>query len=511
MKLDLSSLSSVRHFAKSVAKQVTKVDILINNAGVMMCPELTTDEGFELQLVSNYLGKIHFDNINLKNGVYRPMKAYSQSKLAIILSTQEMSRRLGTDSSVTVYSLHPGVIQTEITRHFPLYLYLFLKPFMVSIETGTQTTLYCALEESIQNESGFYYENCQRLDNMVSQAIDAKSAQKLWDLIVLITGGNTGLGKETAYQMSLLGAKVIIGCRDVQKGETAAQYVKIKNPKANVIVMKLDLSSLSSVRSFAKTVAQNESKIDILVNNAGVMGCPESKTDDGFELQFGTNHLGHFLLTLSLLPLLREAPKARIVTVSAALHIYGKIHFENINLRNGAYNPLLGYTQSKLANILFTQELARRLGSNSTVTAYSLHPGVIMTELQRNLSNILRYFLSYFVVSTEMGVQTTLYCALEDNIENESGSYYELDGRVVVITGANTGIGKQTALELSLRGPKIIIGCRDVEKGERAVQEIQLKNPKANIVVMKLDLASLSSVRHFAQSVAKQETKVDIL
>ncbi|CAG2116146.1 unnamed protein product, partial [Medioppia subpectinata] len=115
------------------------------------------------------------------------------------------------------------------------------------------------------------------------------------------------------------------------------------------------------------------------------------------------------------------APKARIVTVSAALHIYGKIHFENINLRNGAYTPLLGYTQSKLANILFTQELARRLGSNSTVTAYSLHPGVIMTELQRNLSNILRYFLSYFVVSTEMGVQTTLYCALEDNIENESG------------------------------------------------------------------------------------------
>ncbi|CAG2112329.1 unnamed protein product, partial [Medioppia subpectinata] len=213
MKLDLSSLSSVRHFAKSVAKQLTKVDILINNAGVMMCPESTTDEGFELQLVSNYLGhfllnhclmpllkkstkarivnlssichilgKIHFDNINLKNGVYRPMKAYSQSKLAIILSTQEMSRRLGTDSSVTVYSLHPGVIQTEITRHFPLYLYLFLKPFMVSIETGTQTTLYCALEESIENESGFYYENCQRLDNMVSQAIDAKNAQKLWDL-----------------------------------------------------------------------------------------------------------------------------------------------------------------------------------------------------------------------------------------------------------------------------------------------------------------------------------------
>ena len=131
-------------------------------------------------------------------------------------------------------------------------------------------------------------------------------------------------------------------------------------------------------------------------------------------------------MTLSLLPLLREAPKARIVNVSAALHIYGKIHFENINLRNGAYTPLMGYAQSKLANIMFTQELARRLGPNSSVTAYSLHPGVIITELQRNLSKFLKYLLSFFTVSIEMGVQTTLYCALEESLKNESGFYYEL-------------------------------------------------------------------------------------
>ncbi|CAG2179878.1 unnamed protein product, partial [Oppiella nova] len=241
------------------------------------------------------------------------------------------------------YSLHPGVIITELQRNLSKFLKYLLSFFTVSIEMGVQTTLYCALEESLQNESGFYYEKC-------------RSDTRLDGKVVVITGANTGIGKETARELSLRGAKIIIGSRDVDRGKRAVQDIQLKNPKANIIVMKLDLSSLSSVRHFAKTVSREVSTIDILMNNAGVMACPESTTEEGFEMQFGTNHLGHYLLTLSLMPLLKKSPKARIITVSSIAHMSGSIHFENINLRNKAYDPMTAYRQSKLANILFTRQ-----------------------------------------------------------------------------------------------------------------------------------------------------------
>lgn len=193
------------------------------------------------------------------------------------------------------------------------------------------------------------------------------------------------------------------------------------------------------MREFAKQVSDQESKVDILVNNAGVMMCPEWQTTDGFEMQFGTNHLGklyhhycrpvlnydesgHFLLTMHLLPLLKKAPRARVVTVASSGHLVGKIHFNNINLKNGVYAPIKAYAQSKLANILFSRELAKRLGPESTVHTYSLHPGPVSTDLQRHSGG--QSIMKCIGLTPEEGAQTTLYCALEPALDNETGQYY---------------------------------------------------------------------------------------
>ncbi|CAG2171038.1 unnamed protein product [Oppiella nova] len=248
--------------------------------------------------------------------------------------------------------------------------------------------------------------------------------------VVVITGANTGIGRETALQLTSLGAKVIMGCRDLNRAGSAADYIKANNKNAVLSVIQLDLSSLESVREFAKKVSETESRIDILINNAGIAGIPEQRTTDGFEMHFGTNHLGHFLLTLLLLPLLRSAPKARVVSVSSSFYLVGKIHFDNINLSDGAYTNWKAYNQSKLANVLFSRELAKRLGANSTISTYSLHPGVIKTDIGRNyrpyvVKGVYNMIGRLLFLTPRMGAQTSLYCALEDSIENKSGFYYQ--------------------------------------------------------------------------------------
>lgn len=207
------------------------------------------------------------------------------------------------------------------------------------------------------------------------------------------------------------------------------------------MALNLDLSSLKSVRLFAKQVSQTVSAIDILINNAGVMLGPDRLTEDGFEMHFGTNHLGiknsvfwvscfgsklgHFLLTLSLIPLLKKSTKARVVTVSSCGHLWGKIDLGNLNPKNG--DPVEAYNSSKLANVLFTRELAKRLGPASPVTTYCLHPGVIFTDIVRHLPlfKLIAIILKLILIDVEMGSQTTLYCALEQSLDNESGHYYE--------------------------------------------------------------------------------------
>ncbi|XP_062404616.1 retinol dehydrogenase 12-like isoform X1 [Sardina pilchardus] len=249
---------------------------------------------------------------------------------------------------------------------------------------------------------------------------------------VLITGANTGIGKETAVDMARRGARVILACRDMGRANRAADEVRKQSGNGNVVVKQLDLASLKSVRALAADVKANEERLDILINNAGIMMCPKWKTEDGFEMQFGVNHLGHFLLTNSLLDLLKKSAPSRVVNVSSLAHRKGKMHFDDIHLDKD-YEPFKSYRQSKLANILFTRELARRL-SGTGVTAYSLHPGLIRTELGRHVTQSLPLWklimysplmlLRPFIKSCEEGAQTTIYCAVDESLQNINGLYY---------------------------------------------------------------------------------------
>ncbi|CAG5853139.1 unnamed protein product [Menidia menidia] len=256
-----------------------------------------------------------------------------------------------------------------------------------------------------------------------------KSKAMLEGKTVLITGANTGIGKETALDMAQRGARVILACRDMNRARIAADEIRQKSGNGNVVVKKLDLASLQSIRDLARDVQGTESRLDILINNAGIMMCPKWETEDGFEMQFGVNHLGHFLLTNCLLDLLKKSAPSRIVLVSSLAHERGHIHFDDINLDKD-YKPEVSYRQSKLANVLFAKELAARL-KGTGVSVYSLHPGVIRTELGRYLlptlalwKRILASVFMKIVKNPWEGAQTTIYCAVDENVANESGLYY---------------------------------------------------------------------------------------
>ncbi|XP_060709154.1 retinol dehydrogenase 13 isoform X1 [Hemiscyllium ocellatum] len=253
-----------------------------------------------------------------------------------------------------------------------------------------------------------------------------KSKARLDGKTVIITGANVGIGKETAKDLAKRGARVILACRDLEKAGQAAKEIRKESGNGNVVVQKLDLASLQSVRSFANKITETETRLDILINNAGIMRCPKWKTEDGFEMQFGVNHLGHFLLTNLLLDLLKKSAPSRIVTVSSLAHIRGKINFDDINLDN-CYDPAVSYEQSKLANVLFTRELAKKL-KDTGVTANCLHPGVIMTELVRHMSiwfKILLVPVSFLTFkSVQQGAQTSIYCAVSEELDNVSGLYF---------------------------------------------------------------------------------------
>ena len=209
------------------------------------------------------------------------------------------------------------------------------------------------------------------------------SKAKLDGKTVIITGANTGIGKETAIDLAKRNARVILACRSQEKGKKAEVDVRRESGNNDVHFRQLDLSSFTSIRKFAKEVLVEESRVDILINNAAVMLCPYMKTEDGFETQFGVNHLGHFLLTNLLLDKIKQAPEGRIVNVSSLAHtMCGPIDLDTINSEE-KYSPFGAYNRSKLANVLFTKELAKRL-EETNVTTNSLHPGGVDTELQRH-------------------------------------------------------------------------------------------------------------------------------
>ncbi|XP_051538357.1 retinol dehydrogenase 12, like isoform X1 [Myxocyprinus asiaticus] len=242
---------------------------------------------------------------------------------------------------------------------------------------------------------------------------------------VLITGANTGIGKETAIDLAKRGARIIMACRDMEKAEASLKEVIEASGNQNVVTSRLDLSDSKSIREFAEKVNTEEKQVNILINNAGVMVCPYGKTADGFEMQIGVNHMGHFLLTYLLLDLIKRSTPARIVSVSSMAHQWGTINLEDINSEK-SYDKKKAYSQSKLANILFTRSLAKRL-EGTGVTAYSLHPGVVQTELWRHLSKpqqAAMWIIKPFTKSSVQGAQTTIYCAVDPEIETESGKYY---------------------------------------------------------------------------------------
>ncbi|XP_020032102.1 retinol dehydrogenase 11 [Castor canadensis] len=242
--------------------------------------------------------------------------------------------------------------------------------------------------------------------------------------VAVVTGANSGIGKETAKDLAQRGARVYLACRDVQKGELVAKEIQAMTGNQQVLARKLDLSDTKSIRAFAKDFLAEEKHLHILINNAGVMMCPYSKTADGFESHFGVNHLGHFLLTHLLLQKLKESAPSRVVNVSSLAHHLGKIHFHNLHGEK-FYHSGLAYCNSKLANILFTQELARRL-KGSGVTTYSVHPGTVQSELVRH-SLFMRWMwklFSFFIKTPQQGAQTSLYCALTEGLEILSGKHF---------------------------------------------------------------------------------------
>ena len=240
--------------------------------------------------------------------------------------------------------------------------------------------------------------------------------------VAIVTGSSSGIGFETARVLAEKQATVIIAVRNLEKGNKAAEKILAQNKNADVKVMELDLTNLESVEKFAENFKKEFSRLDLLINNAGVMIPPYSKTADGFELQFGTNHLGHYALTGLLLEVLLKTEGARIVNVSSMAHKSGNINFDDLNWEKRKYSAWKAYGDSKIANLYFTSELDRKLKEkklNLLVTA--AHPGYTATELQRNMG-ILEFLNNIFAQDISMGALPTLRAATEGGLKG--GEYF---------------------------------------------------------------------------------------
>uniref|UniRef100_G3T2Y8 NADP-retinol dehydrogenase n=1 Tax=Loxodonta africana TaxID=9785 RepID=G3T2Y8_LOXAF len=248
---------------------------------------------------------------------------------------------------------------------------------------------------------------------------------------VIVTGANTGIGKQTALELAKRGGNVILACRDMEKCEAAAKDIRGETLNHHVNARYLDLSSLKSVREFARKIIEEEERVDILVNNAAVMRCPHQTTEDGFEMQFGVNYLGHFLLTNLLLDKLKASAPSRIINLSSLAHVAGHIDFDDLNWEKKKYDTKAAYCQSKLAIVLFTKELSRRL-QGSGVTANALHPGVARTELGRHTGMHTSTFSNFtlgpvfwlLVKSPQLAAQPSTYLAVAEELEGVSGKYF---------------------------------------------------------------------------------------
>lgn len=261
----------------------------------------------------------------------------------------------------------------------------------------------------------------------MSQGTRSSSDVRLDGQTVLITGSNTGIGKEIAREVYSRGARVLMAVRDPKKGEAARKELTSDGApqSGSITVLTLDLESLASVRACAADVISATDKLHLLFLNAGKMACARVETEDGFESQLAANHLGHFLLTQLLLGRLLAAAPSRVVVLSSAAHVSGRIHFDDLQLQR-CYSGWRAYCQSKLANLLFAAELGRRL-SGCGVTCYAVHPGLVKTQLYRQAGWLLRAAQAPVMTlfrTPAQGALTPLYCALAPELACHTGRYY---------------------------------------------------------------------------------------
>ena len=249
--------------------------------------------------------------------------------------------------------------------------------------------------------------------------------------IIVVTGGNSGLGYEAVKAFAVNGAEVILASRSVENGENAKK--QMGEVKGKIVVMQLDLSDFESIRKFADTFTKKYTRLDVLLNNAGIMMTPYFTTKDGLEAQNGINHFGHFALTGQLFDVIKSTPNSRIVNVSSIAHKQGEMDFENPLFENGkGYSSTKSYGRSKLSNLLFTYELQRRIeASGLKPMAVAAHPGVSDTNLARYLEDkflfkILKVLMSPFFQSAEMGALPEIRASVDENVK--AGEYYGPDG-----------------------------------------------------------------------------------
>ncbi|MDF2859079.1 MAG: short-chain dehydrogenase [Neobacillus sp.] len=256
-------------------------------------------------------------------------------------------------------------------------------------------------------------------------------AENLAGKRIIVTGANSGIGFEAAKDFGNGGAEVILAVRNEQKGKQAKEAILKINPQASVEVMILDLADLASIREFAKNFITRYQALDILVNNAGVMVPPYQQTKDGFEMQFGSNHLGHFALTGLLLPLLKKTEGSRVISLSSIAHRGGSISFDNLDGAKG-YKPMAFYRQSKLATLLFAKELDNRLKQHGITTiSLACHPGISTTNLfklgKRDAPEFMKKLATLFFQPADRGALPTIYAASEKGLTG--GEYIGPNGR----------------------------------------------------------------------------------
>jgi retinol dehydrogenase 14 len=268
------------------------------------------------------------------------------------------------------------------------------------------------------------------------------------DAVVVITGANSGIGKETTRGLAARGARVVMACRSRHRAEPVRDALIRETGNDGISVMHIDLASLASIRTFGRTFAATHSHLDILINNAGTFSTSREETEDGFEKTMGTNHLGPFLLTHLLLPLLKRAPEARIVNVSSRAAFFGRIDLEDLQMtRSYGMAGFRAYAASKLANVLFTQELAERL-SGTGITVNAVHPGEVNTNIWPRHSAFWRFvdrIQSCFRKSAEEGARTVIFAATSERLKGVTGQFL-VDERAGEVKGSCNNIGLQKAL-----------------------------------------------------------------